>query len=65
MTKEQRDVAAMYLRSAASSVKTYGKLAAGAILAARVYALLGYKEGELESLISDIRNEAEKGNKNE
>jgi hypothetical protein len=61
MTKEQRDVAAMYLRSAASSVDTYGAQASGAILAARVYALLAYKEGELESLISDIRNEAEKG----
>ena len=61
MTKGQRDVAAMYLRSAASSVETYGKIATGAILAARVYAFLAYKEGDLESLISDIRNEAEKG----
>ena len=61
MTKGQRDVAAMYLRSAASSVDTYGDMAKASILAARVYALLAYKEGDLESLISDIRNEIEKG----
>ena len=61
MTQIEIELVAMYLRSAASSIETYGDKATGAILAARVYALLAYKEGELESLITDIRNEAEKG----
>lgn len=61
MSMEQLIVAVRYLRAAVSCIETYGTMAKASILAAKVYALLAYKEGDLESLILDIRNEVEKG----
>lgn len=61
MSKEQLIVAVIYLRAAVSCIETYGTMAKSSILAAKVYALLAYKEGDLELLVGEIRNEVEKG----
>lgn len=61
MTQIEIECLAMDLRAAAYSVETYGERMQGAIIAAKVYALLANNEGDLEALIADIRNEVEKG----
>lgn len=54
---DQSNTARMYLHRAASSLAIYGDQDTVGLVTARVYALLAYREGDLDAVLSDIRAE--------
>lgn len=56
LNADQLKTASKYLTSAASAIDCYGNAAPEAILAAKLYAALAYREGDIETLIRAIRD---------
>lgn len=56
--KGERELTAIrYLQAAAEAIERYGDRSVEAILAARVYGLLAYREDDLDTVITDIKKE--------
>ena len=56
LTTDQLATAVKYLGSAQSALNCYGNEAKEAILAAKLYAALSYREGDIDKLIQEIRD---------